>query len=170
MADQCIQHLLQEHRAAEAVLAALDELLDVLQADHCWSAHRANSFARVRLFVTRDLPLHERKEDDILFPALAGFLPSDTGPLEVLRGEFTAIAAESTRMLDCAKSLVQAGASPQLVDNFLRAGRAFGQLLRDHIYKEDRILFPMVARYLPPEKDAELLAAMQHCATPGKGT
>ena len=164
MAGQCIQHLLQEHRAAEEILAALDVLLASLEQDRRWSVARAESFARVRQFVTHDLPLHECKEDTILFPALAGFLPSDTGPLDVLRSEFAGIAVEAGRMVECVDALVQSEAAPNLVQSFLRAARAFGQLLRDHIYKEDRVLFPMVARHLPDEKDAELLAAMQHCA------
>jgi len=172
MADQCIQHLLQEHRAAEEILAALDALLKAVEQDRRWSAARAESFARVRQFVTHDLPLHECKEDTILFPALAGFLPSDTGPLDVLRSEFTGIAVEAGRMVECADALALSKAeglavgeaAPNLVQSFLRAARAFGQLLRDHIYKEDRVLFPMVARHLPAEQDAELLAAMQHCA------
>ena len=167
MAGQCIQHLLEEHRAAEEILAALDALLDSVEQERRWSAARAESFARVRQFVTRDLPLHECKEDAILFPALAGFLPSDTGPLDVLRSEFAAIAVEAGRMVECAAALAPDEASPKPVQCFLRAGRAFGQLLRDHIYKEDRVLFPMVARQLPAEKDAELLAAMQQCCPPG---
>ncbi len=167
MAGQCIQHLLQEHRAAEEILAALDGLLNSLEQEGRWSAARAESFARVRQFVTHDLPLHECKEDTILFPALAGFLPSDTGPLDVLRSEFAGIAVEAGRMVECAVALAQGEAAPKLVQSFLRAGRAFGQLLRDHIYKEDRVLFPMVARHLPAEKDAELLAAMQQCCPPG---
>ncbi len=167
MAGQCIQHLLQEHRAAEEILAALDALLDSLEQERRWSPGRAQTFARVRQFVTHDLPLHQCKEDTILFPALAGFLPSDTGPLDVLRGEFAGIAVEAGRMVECAAALAPNDASPELEHCFLRAGRAFGQLLRDHIYKEDRILFPMVARYLPDEKDAELLAAMRQRCTPG---
>ena len=166
MAVQCIQHLLQEHRAAEDILAALDVLLNSVEQERRWSAARAESFARVRQFVTHDLPLHECKEDTILFPALAGFLPSDTGPLDVLRSEFAGIAVEAGRMVECAAALAPDEASPQLVQCFMRAGRAFGQLLRDHIYKEDRVLFPMVARHLPAEKDAELLAAMQQRCSP----
>jgi hemerythrin-like domain-containing protein len=70
-------------------------------------------------------------------------------------------------MVECAVALAADEASPQSVQCFLRAARAFGQLLRDHIFKEDRVLFPMVARHLPAEKDAELLAAMQQCCPPG---
>ena len=41
MAGQCIQHLLEEHRAAEAMLAALDALLNSLEQERRWSAARA---------------------------------------------------------------------------------------------------------------------------------
>jgi len=33
--------------------------------------------------------------------------------------------------------------------------------LRDYIYKEGMILFPMVARFLSPERDAQLLQQMK---------
>lgn len=168
MADQCLQHLLQEHRAAENILAALDALLDTLERAPGWSAACGETFSRIQRFVAEDWLLHECKEDTILFPALAGFLPSDVGPLDVLRGEFAGITSEAGRMAQAAAALQASDAPPKLLHNFLRAGRAFGQLLRDHIYKEDRVLFPMVARHLPPEKDAELLAAMRSCCPPGR--
>ena len=168
MADHCIQHLLQEHRAAEEVLARLDALLDSLVQNPVWSADYSKAFVRFSEFIASDWPLHECKEDTILFPALVGFLPSDSGPLDVLRSEFAAIAAEAGRMVAHAAALAGDSASPKLIRNFLHAGRSFGQLLRDHIYKEDRVLFPMVARYLPAEKDAELLAAMSRCCPPVK--
>ncbi|MBI3664078.1 MAG: hemerythrin domain-containing protein [Acidobacteria bacterium] len=168
MADQCIQHLLQEHRAAEEILAALDALLDSVERERGWTRDRGDTFARVQRFIANDWLLHECKEDAILFPALVGFLPSDVGPLDVLRGEFASITAEAGRLAQAGAALAPGDAPPKSFQNFLRAGRAFGQLLRDHIYKEDRVLFPMVARYLPAEKDAELLAAMTVCCPPGK--
>ncbi len=168
MADQCIQHLLREHRAAEEVLAALDSLLDSVALEPVWSANRCEAFARIRSFIARDLPLHQCKEDNVLFPALVGFLPDDSGPLDVLRGEFVSISSEATRMVEHASALCVGEVVPKSTRSFLQAGRSFGQLLRDHIYKEDRVLFPMVARYLPAEKDAELLAAMSRCCPPVK--
>ncbi len=59
MADQCIRHLLQEHRAAEETLAALDALLDSLVLEPTWSADHCAAFARIRQFVATDWPLHE---------------------------------------------------------------------------------------------------------------
>ncbi|HEV8384132.1 MAG TPA: hemerythrin domain-containing protein [Candidatus Acidoferrales bacterium] len=168
MADQCIRHLLQEHRATEEVLAALDALLDSIVLEPAWNTDRCTAFAHVRQFVASDWPLHECKEDTVLFPALVGFLPSDTGPLEVLRSEFATISFEAARMVECAMALCSTDTTPKLSRNFLHAARSFSQLLRDHIYKEDRVLFPMVARYLPAEKDAELLAAMSRCCPPVK--
>ena len=168
MAGQCIQHLLQEHRATEDVLAALEALLDSVMQEPAWSADRCQAFARIREFVASAWPLHKCKEETVLFPALVGFLPSDSGPLDVLRSEFAIISAEAARMMECVSPLCDGKTSPELTRNFLHAARTFGQLLRDHIYKEDRVLFPMVARYLPTEKDAALLAAMSRCFPPGR--
>jgi hemerythrin-like domain-containing protein len=35
------------------------------------------------------------------------------------------------------------------------------RLIQDHLYKENRVLFPMVARFLSPERDAALLERMR---------
>jgi hemerythrin-like domain-containing protein len=167
MADHCIRHLLDEHRAAEEVLAALDALLDSMVQEPAWGAERCNAFAQIRRFVATDLPLHQCKEETLLFPALVGFLPRDSGPLEVLRTEAATISFEAARMVESAMALCANQTAPTLTRNFLNSARNFGQLLRDHIYKEDRVLFPMVARFLPVEKDAELLSAMEGCPLPG---
>jgi iron-sulfur cluster repair protein YtfE (RIC family) len=39
--------------------------------------------------------------------------------------------------------------------------------LTNHIYKEERVLFPMVARFLPSDLDAHLLRQME-AMTPGR--
>ena len=44
---------------------------------------------------------------------------------------------------------------------FQRAGRAALQTQRNHLYKEEVVLFPMVARFLSPDRDALLLRQLQ---------
>jgi len=169
MANQCIQHLLEEHRAAERVLDAFDAFLDRLEASPAWTAAHEEAFAPIRAFLAGHWPAHRQKEEQLFFPVLEAFLPRDAGPLEVLRGEFEEIAGETDRVLLSANLIAHGGVHAKTLHAFQRAARALCQLLRDHIYKVDRVLFPMVARQLPPEKDGELLAAM-HAAGRSRAT
>jgi hemerythrin-like domain-containing protein len=87
MTHRSIEHLLREHREIEAVSAELESLLASQKAQPRWAAEHALAFAWiVRGFTDCVIP-HMRKEDELLFPALEGFLPRETGPLAVLRGE-----------------------------------------------------------------------------------
>jgi hemerythrin-like domain-containing protein len=168
MPEECIQHLMQEHREAELVLVVLDALLDALQTRPAWTPCHEESFRRVRAFLAEGWLLHERKEVTILFPVLENFLPRDIGPLDVLRNEFAQITQEGGRLVQTGSRLGLGDLQPGILREFQRAARSFAQLLRDHIYKEDRIFFPMIARQLTPERDAELLARMTACCASPK--
>jgi hemerythrin-like domain-containing protein len=47
------------------------------------------------------------------------------------------------------------------IESLREYGDAMVRIVRDHIYKEDRVLFPMVARFLSVERDTHLLAQME---------
>ena len=160
MAPHCIEHLLKDHREGERIVSELESLLNQRQ-EGCWTAARSASFARVAHFVDEVVMAHVRKEEDVLFPALGAFLPSDTGPLAVLRGEHQELAETFKRFLEAGGRLSAGSSDAAVCEEFERTGRAMIQGFRDHVYKEDRILFPMVARFLSPEGDARLLEQME---------
>jgi iron-sulfur cluster repair protein YtfE (RIC family) len=57
--------------------------------------------------------------------------------------------------------MAQGNTRPEVIQKFLFFGRALLQLLRDHSYKEERVLFPMVARLLRPEIDTRIASDME---------
>jgi hemerythrin-like domain-containing protein len=167
MADSTVKHLLQDHQQARAVLAELDSLLDAVARDQQWSAERSQAFHKITQFFLGDLCCLIRKEDEILYPSLGGLFPSELGPLSVLRSEHQRLCAAFRELSEVGKSLAEGKTSPQALQDFERHGRSGAEVLRDHMYKEERVLFPMVARFLTPERDAELLQQMQNLQ-PGK--
>ena len=104
---------------------------------------------------------HMRKEDEILYPALEEFLPRDVGPLMVLRTEHDDIVNNFNRMQNSYQLMIQGNVRPEVVQKLLFFGHTLLQLLRDHAYKEERVLFPMVSRFLRPELDARIDADMR---------
>jgi len=156
-----IQHLVQDHKYSEARFAALESLFDAIQAGGDWDAHRMQEFESFAEYFRADLLVHMRKEDEVLYPALEEFLPRDVGPLMVLRTEHDDICANFTRMEKAYELLLQGTVGHEVAQKFLFFGRTLLQLLRDHAYKEERVLFPMVARFLRPELDAHLASDME---------
>ena len=163
MASRSIEHLAQDHREVEKVLRELELLLRPQGGALCWSVDKGQAFARIlRRFTERVLP-HLMKEEHLFYPALEEFLPRDEGPLAVLRGEHEELRAQIYCLRKAVGPLVQGGEQPalELVKEFQQAGLNAVRIFRDHVYKEENILFPMVARRLAPEKDADLFRRME---------
>ena len=87
------------------------------------------------------------------------------GPLAVLRGEHREIGSLLRRLCEVGGMLALGRGDAPLVEEFERVARSTIQMTRDHIYKEDRVLFPMVARFLSIERDEYLLGEMEALAT-----
>jgi hemerythrin-like domain-containing protein len=105
-----------------------------------------------RTFVDR---CHHGKEERHLFPAMHGKgMPLETGPLAVMlheheqgRAAVRAIAGALERVKGG-----EAGTEPDLAEALL----GYVELLRNHISKEDNVLFPMADRILPAEEQGDL--------------
>ncbi len=100
---------------------------------------------------------HHGKEEDILFRRMVerGF-SAEAGPVAVMLHEH-----RQGRELVGRIAAVGAGEGPVAAEeraSFLAASRGFVPLLRQHIQKEDNILYPMSARVLTPEEFERMLA------------
>ena len=156
-----IQHLLRDHRNIEKILDGLESLLDAKKKDPSWNTAASRALEVLTGALERQQRCHIRKEEDVLFPFLEKFLPSDSGPLLVLRGEHQDLSAGFRSMLQAGEALLQEKAPANALGDLERFGRRTIQLARDHIYKEDRVLFPMVTRFLSSDQDASLLAGLE---------
>lgn len=143
--------LKHEHRIIEKVLGAVEKLANSQGAIPVEQWERALDF--VRNFADK---CHHLKEEGLLFPALEEHgIPREGGPIGVMlmeheegRGYVRAMA----EALSAVKQQPEAG-RPKLVGN----ARAYVRLLREHILKEDDILFNMADDVLTPEEQKELL-------------
>ncbi len=161
VSDLTVHHLQREHREIEKNLARLEELLEEQYQRPEWSAECREDFETLLTDLTAALERHASKEDEVLFPALEAFLPRDVGPLSVLRGEHSDMR-EMLRLLRRAVELRSSGDGRDGVAHSVQHyGDSLIQIVRDHAYKEERVLFPMVARFLLPDRDAYLLQQIE---------
>lgn len=153
-----IDTLKKEHRATETLLAILEkvsERMETGQAVHPGDLNRILEF--IRTFTDR---CHHGKEEEILFPALlAAGLPKEGGPIGLMLMEHEAgrqfVAAMEEAMTRHVSGKADAG------PEWAKQARGYIAHLRQHIEKEDRVLFPMAEGRLSPEKLAELAEAFE---------
>lgn len=150
--------LMQEHRLIEQVLDCLEEKACRLEDGEEISA---DFFIAAADFVAGFADGgHHRKEEDILFPAMTERdMPGDSGPVAVMLQEheegrrFTAgfrAAAEQMRDGDSVASM-----------DVVRNALDYVNLLREHIMKEDNVLFPMAEQVLDADKMQEVSRAFE---------
>lgn len=148
--EKATDALKQDHRVIEKVLAVVEELIQS-PAEPLETWEKVVHF--IRNFADR---CHHLKEEKILFPALEERgIPRPGGPIGMMlfeHEEGRGYVRGMVEALEFAKEDLEA-ATPALVEN---AG-AYLRLLRQHINKEDNILFEMADEALTPEEQKELL-------------
>lgn len=104
---------------------------------------------------------HHRKEEGVLFKAMieAG-MPAQGGPIPVMLAEHEQGRAFTRAMRQAAQKM-EAG-DPAALEAVLQNARGYAALLRQHIMKENQVLFPMANRVIPPEKQNAVEEAFQH--------
>ena len=153
---QATDILSSEHRVIERMIAALETAADRLDAGQ---PVRAAFFIDCARFIREYADgYHHAKEEGVLFEVLArNGMPTDAGPIGVMLYEHER-GRELTRGLREAAERLAAG-DPDADAAVVDQARAYGELLAQHIHKEDVILFPMAAQTILPGEQDELLEA-----------
>ncbi len=104
---------------------------------------------------------HHGKEETELFPAMekAG-IPRQGGPIGIMLMEHEQGRAFIRSMADAAERYAKGDAAAKAPLSAAVTG--YVELLRNHIYKEDNILFPMADSVLPAREQTRLLSAFEH--------
>jgi hemerythrin-like domain-containing protein len=151
---QATEILSSEHRVIERVIAALDTAADRLEAG---GSVRAGFFLDAVRFIREFADgFHHGKEEGVLFEAMSrGGMALDDGPIGMMLEEHER-GREITAGLDKAAQRLDAG-DAKAADVVADFARAYGELLSQHIYKEDNILFPMAANVVMPQEQDMVL-------------
>ncbi len=149
------QVLMDEHRGIERMLAAMEAKLPRLEAgDGSVVPLFEQGVDFLRNFADH---CHHHKEELLLFPKLAERgVPNQGGPIGVMLGEHETGRAE-IRAMDAAIGRYRAGENGALAD-LAGAARRYIALLRQHIAKEDQVLFQMADQVLSADDQAQLAA------------
>ncbi|HPW18226.1 MAG TPA: hemerythrin domain-containing protein [Candidatus Aminicenantes bacterium] len=147
--------LSREHQAILKMIGILGAMAGRLEAGAAVAPddlERAVDF--IRVFADK---CHHAKEEDLLFPAMekAG-IPRERGPIGVMLADHVAGRARVAAMAEAIPA-IRAGV-PEAAASFAAAARGYGELLTGHIFKEDRVLYPMADARLTAEQQKTLEA------------
>jgi len=150
-AEKPTEILSDEHRVIERVLDALQRLTAVPVNPSLEQWRKALEF--FRHFADQ---CHHFKEEKVLFPALEEHgIPREGGPIGMMLAEHEEGRGHVRSMIDAVEQVAQGNgaASTTLLDH----ARAYLTLLREHIQKEDDILFRMADEVIPEEEQRRIL-------------
>jgi len=143
--------LSDEHRVIERVLDALQRLTAVPVNPSLEQWRKALEF--FRHFADQ---CHHFKEEKVLFPALEEHgIPREGGPIGMMLTEHEEGRGHVRSMIDAVEQVAKGNgaASTTLLDH----ARAYVTLLREHIQKEDDILFRMADEVIPEDEQRRIL-------------
>jgi hemerythrin-like domain-containing protein len=143
--------LMDEHKVIERVIAALET-----------AASRPGFFIDASEFIKGFADgCHHKKEEGVLFPAMeAAGVPRDGGPIGAMLSDHEAGRLFNRNMRAAAERLAAGdqSAGAEIERNAL----GYARLLRQHIMKENMVLFPMADRVIPVGKQSEVAEAFEH--------
>jgi len=107
---------------------------------------------------------HHSKEEDLLFPRLeAKGLPRQSGPVGVMLHEHAQGRALVQQLAQATDDYRQG--KPEAVSQWVAAARSYVALLRQHIDKENNILFRLAEELLTAEEQQQLATEFEHVET-----
>jgi hemerythrin-like domain-containing protein len=155
---KAIEDLTHEHRVIELALTGLEGLAADAEKKHRLDGERAEQALEIlRNFADR---CHHAKEERNLFRLMEERgVPREGGPLGVMLHDHELGRAHVQAMGQALPAASTGDA--EAVQAFAEQARGYAALLRQHIRKEDGVLYPMAERILSREDDARLMEAFE---------
>lgn len=147
------QQLMAEHDAVLVALQILEKVEAALGSEERAPEHLGQLLDFFKGFVDR---CHHGKEEDVLFPELERRgVPREGGPIGVMLQEHELGRGHLRAMSEALDRLRrgEAGAAAAIREH----AQAYRAMLREHIDKENNVLFPMADRLVPEDIAASLI-------------
>lgn len=146
---KAIEILMEEHRLIERVLAALERATTRLSRGEEVYLRFFTGAAYFNKAYTDGC--HNRKEENILFPALveAGS-DGEAGPVAAMIADH----AEGRHLAQTMRQMTERfqGGDARARGQVVQSASRYIELLQGHIYKEDNILFPLADKLIPTDQ------------------
>ena len=136
--------LKEEHQNVLQKLDALKEVISRLDKKETISA----KLAELASFFKTDFWVHFAKEEEALFPEMEKFIPRDAGPIGVMLMEHEDLRNTNAQLQPAVEEYLRGSNDARAKGMIQRHGAYFIELLRNHIAKENDILFMIADMHL----------------------
>lgn len=144
-------------RVKRLAMHELDALESGQEADY-------SLLEEIMRYITSYSDAHHHPTEDILYEALKSSSPAAAARVEAVVGEHEPLIEKGRALLEAIEA-VEEGAIVRR-DVIVATGRDYFNALGRHMGVEERELFPMAARELPPDAWAELDARVERAPDP----
>lgn len=151
--------LMEEHNVIEGVLETLEIAAHRLEQGQ---AVRPGLFIEAADFIQGFADgCHHKKEEGVLFQSMsAQGVPVQGGPIGVMLSEHEQGRIYTRAMRQAAERL--AAGDTQASEEVSRNALGYVALLRQHIFKENNILFPMANQVIPADQQEKVAEDFEH--------
>ncbi len=162
--------LVKEHDSILAMIEVMNAVCRKISAgEKVDPGHLKQIVDFIRSYADR---FHHAKEEDLLFKSLEKTgIPAEGGPIGVMLQEHETGRAFVGNMADAIDACQQRDSGS--AERFAENARGYGELLTQHIEKENTVLYPMADMHLSPEEQDRLLREFarveeEHAGAPGQ--
>jgi len=152
------QQLKDEHEGIKLMLKIMEKISDDLEnGEKLNIEHYGKIIDFIKGFADK---CHHGKEEDILFPAMVNHgIPNEGGPIAVMLNEHQ-LGRDHIKSLSGSFEDFKIGNKSASI-GIISSSIGYVQLLRNHIEKENNILFPMADRVLNEEEQKKIFDAFE---------
>ncbi|MEK6589397.1 MAG: hemerythrin domain-containing protein [Nitrospinota bacterium] len=144
--------LSNDHRVVLEKLNVLDRTINNIK-----SQDAKKTLEDLKLFIKKEMEVHFTKEEDALFPEIEKFMPREAGPLGVMLMEHEDLYKYEDNLVRGIDLFIKNESNGEAIKLIKENGTNYINLLREHIYKEDNMLFMMADMHLEEDQIKEIM-------------
>lgn len=145
--------LSQEHEAVLQKLDAMEQVLNNLEQKEKISAQ----LKELMSFFDTEFWVHFDKEEKALFPEFDSFMPRGAGPIAVMLSEHEVLRKTNAEIQQAVAKYLNGTDNAETRRKIYQNGEHFIGTLREHINKEDNILFRMAEMHLNQKQNEKIV-------------
>jgi hemerythrin-like domain-containing protein len=153
-----IAQLIKEHEQALEKLQLLNRTTDELIEDGFSEARFAKILSAAR-YIEEEVSVHNRSEEDLLFPALERHVE---GPTKSLRADHKELAEANGEFEESIRKVRQNPYDRVAITELVSTGKHVVKIFVNHIHKENDILFPIARKVLSKEELKSIARRITH--------
>jgi hemerythrin-like domain-containing protein len=151
-----IAQLMQEHNDALLQLKLMNKAAQTLAQDG-YSVKVFNQMSAALHFIEEEVSVHNRKEEQALFPVLERYVD---GPTRIMRDDHKQLRKGFQKLSKAIADVEANRDSFSAIKRLRDVAKTVVQMFVNHIHKENYILFPLVQKLLDKDELREVAKKM----------